>query len=57
MMFFSRGRPAASLLFNVPVKFKINHMLLSIRQRPKNNNPNMKLIFYLNLGDQAGMTK
>jgi len=30
-------------------------MLLSIRQRVKNNNPNVKK-FYLNLGDHAGMT-
>lgn len=32
-------------------------MMLYIRQRLRNNNPNMKNIFYLSLGDQAGMTR
>lgn len=33
-------------------------LMISIRQRPENNNLNMKYeVIYLNLGDQAGMTK
>lgn len=46
MMCGSGRSPATALLLNVPIKVRLNHFVFYIRQRVKNNNPNVKIFLF-----------